>query len=637
MSKPSWVFKAQSRGDTDNNAVGSQFFNLQSLKDQALAREGGQNSLDSNMSNEKKLILKLKLVEESADTIANNLFINTIHDHSSNKKSGLSNRVPDKNKKFRYLVIEDFNTNGVRGDLDFTNDGDDDSDNSDQDLYHLFRSLQVTGKGSGESNNKQLGSWGMGKNMYAQTSDLGCFLGYSVRKHEQAEFLFGMSILQLHSLEGIKYKPTGNFGFGDSTPDNLTMPVVEKQIITDFKKRFKLNRENEKGLSIVIPCIYNKVTYEMLVRTFLETWMYAILLERMEIHIECGEESAKLDNATITNYLHFFSNGHRETVERKIRYAAQTVRAKKNDFIKLAANENHRMPAWSKEHYKTQSLESWQNKLEENDKVFFLVSVNISYSEPSENKIGYFDVFIFKDSEIDTGNDVQFIRDILIIPGINPRIRLLKGYHAIIRVRGDLADVLRESEGPAHMEWSRDMPKYEALKLLYGGQLITYVCHSAANLKKFMVSASRSTYDNVLAELLPYLKGSESKKKSKKKKKNTDPNPPAPPPSSPSICKDSEISGGFKLSDNEEWDDDNMIDMEYKIKIAFDLSEGGSPFNNYKDWQFQIADMPASTQKIKNIRIDKNIIRFDINARGWHYQLTGFPEDYQLILDVTRS
>ena len=50
MSKPSWVFKRQSLGDTDNNSVGSQFFNLQSLKDQALARESGQNSLDSNSS-----------------------------------------------------------------------------------------------------------------------------------------------------------------------------------------------------------------------------------------------------------------------------------------------------------------------------------------------------------------------------------------------------------------------------------------------------------------------------------------------------------------------------------------------------------------------------------------------------------
>ena len=37
--------------------------------------------------------------------------------------------------------------------------------------------------------------------MYAQTSDLGCFLGYSVRDHRQSEFLFGMSILQFTLLK----------------------------------------------------------------------------------------------------------------------------------------------------------------------------------------------------------------------------------------------------------------------------------------------------------------------------------------------------------------------------------------------------------------------------------------------------
>ena len=83
-------------------------------------------------------------------------------------KSGLSNRVPKKNKKFRYLLIEDFNTSGVRVIYNFTNEGDEDGNNSDR-FCHLFRSLQVTGKGGSESSNKQLGSWGWGKTSYAQT------------------------------------------------------------------------------------------------------------------------------------------------------------------------------------------------------------------------------------------------------------------------------------------------------------------------------------------------------------------------------------------------------------------------------------------------------------------------------------
>ena len=83
------------------------------------------------------------------------------------------------------LVIEDYNTDGVRGDLDFIDD--EDGDSKTQDVFHLFRSLQKTGKGS-DQENQELGSWGMGKNMYAQTSNLGGFFGYSIREHRKKSF-----------------------------------------------------------------------------------------------------------------------------------------------------------------------------------------------------------------------------------------------------------------------------------------------------------------------------------------------------------------------------------------------------------------------------------------------------------------
>ena len=65
----------------------------------------------------------------------------------------------------------------------------------------------------------------------------------------------------------------------------------------------------------------------------------------------------------------------------------QTVRAKENDFIKLPTLENLRRPVWSKEHYKNKSLESWQNKLEEKDKVFFKVPINIVHKTPQKIKL----------------------------------------------------------------------------------------------------------------------------------------------------------------------------------------------------------------------------------------------------------
>ena len=105
MPEPKWIFKTLGRGQTRNDAVGKEFFNLQKLEDQALAREVGQNSLDSNRSKE-KLILKINLVEQSSDKIKDNKFISSLYRHSSHKNSGISkSRVPKEGDYYKYLVI----------------------------------------------------------------------------------------------------------------------------------------------------------------------------------------------------------------------------------------------------------------------------------------------------------------------------------------------------------------------------------------------------------------------------------------------------------------------------------------------------------------------------------------------------
>ena len=53
---------------------------------------------------------------------------------------------------------------------------------------------------------------GMGKNIICPNSDLGCFLGYSVRDHNNLNFFWNVNTSTTN--EGVKYKPTGNFGLG---------------------------------------------------------------------------------------------------------------------------------------------------------------------------------------------------------------------------------------------------------------------------------------------------------------------------------------------------------------------------------------------------------------------------------------
>ena len=83
------------------------------------------------------------------------------------------------------MLIEDFNTTGVIGDIDFNSIKDSDKQN----FFHLFRSIGMTSKD--KDNTETLGSWGMGKNTYAQESRISTFLGYSSRSESPKEFITG--------------------------------------------------------------------------------------------------------------------------------------------------------------------------------------------------------------------------------------------------------------------------------------------------------------------------------------------------------------------------------------------------------------------------------------------------------------
>ena len=55
-----------------------------------------------------------------------------------------------------------------------------------------------------------------------------------------------MSIHQIHKIGQKIYASTGNFGIGSEDPNELTMPVTDKEIINDFKALFKLTETSRK-------------------------------------------------------------------------------------------------------------------------------------------------------------------------------------------------------------------------------------------------------------------------------------------------------------------------------------------------------------------------------------------------------
>ena len=116
-----------------------------------------------------------------------------------------------------FLTVEDFETNGLRGDIRAN-----EIRASGNDFWGFFRSIGISPKDEDAG-----GSWGLGKWVFPDASKLNAFLGVTRRADESRFLLMGQAMLKLHTLDGRKFPPVGFFAAGSDEDDGdwLPMPV----------------------------------------------------------------------------------------------------------------------------------------------------------------------------------------------------------------------------------------------------------------------------------------------------------------------------------------------------------------------------------------------------------------------------
>ncbi|MCY3699914.1 MAG: hypothetical protein OXH46_09820 [Gemmatimonadetes bacterium] len=166
-----------------------------------------------------------------------------------------------------FLVVEDFGTTGLQGDLTAN-----EIQAKGNDFWGFFRSIGISPKPEDAG-----GSWGLGKWVFPDASKLNAFLGVTRRRGERRFLLMGQTMLKLHELEGRKYPPVGFFAAGSDEEDKdwLPMPVESagpgsgddgsaKSVGVGFvgaaTSDFGLHRDGQPGTSVVIPHPMDELT-----------------------------------------------------------------------------------------------------------------------------------------------------------------------------------------------------------------------------------------------------------------------------------------------------------------------------------------------------------------------------------------
>jgi hypothetical protein len=260
----------------------------------ALVRESMQNSLDAAQDKSMPITMRFKIGEQMP-TI-NHDYFDSIYRHA--ELSLQPNLLPKLNYKSKFLVIEDFNTAGLKGSISSLRPSPESSEKYGDNFWFFEWKSGETNKLRGGR-----GSWGIGKAVLSAASRMKTILVYSERdrasspKPNTESILFGHSIFKYANIDGKRLKPhrnwmkevqvEGHSGEIDFEPTSL---ISDLEL---FRRDWKIKRKSgEVGTSIVIPFIKDTITADSLIQCIIQDYFIAILDDSVicEVEDENGNE-----------------------------------------------------------------------------------------------------------------------------------------------------------------------------------------------------------------------------------------------------------------------------------------------------------------------------------------------------------
>ncbi len=191
-----------------------------------------QNSLDAGLPGETvRIVITFPSPDQRLGADAAAHYLHGLREHLDAKGSGLAEGI-DYGRPMDFLVIEDFGTRGLAGDV--RDDGNQDDAETKNDFYYFWRNIGRAVEGT-----TTRGRWGLGKTVFQAASRINSFFGLTVRRGETRRLLMGQAVLKIHRSNGRRYAPYGYYGRFE---DDFALPVEDPGHIERFCRDFSIRR-----------------------------------------------------------------------------------------------------------------------------------------------------------------------------------------------------------------------------------------------------------------------------------------------------------------------------------------------------------------------------------------------------------
>lgn len=616
---PVWKFRQMNPGEMNIDPIEAEFFSTEALGSlaDAFVREAIQNSLDARRDGEK---LKIRVLfpaplavpgrNENVDYMAGLLR------HFGASRSGLA-QPPSPDEPLEFMVIEDFGTRGLQGDPLQSEDVAIDAAGPRNDFYYFWRNIGRSRKEASE-----LGRWGLGKTVFPAASRINAFFGLTVRADDRRRYLMGQSVLKIHKLEGKRFYPYGYFGGFNG---EFAIPVDAPQFLDRFCRDFQLARNDQPGLSVVIPYPDPELTPQAIVPSIVRHYFTPIIGGDLVVEVVHDGQSRVLDAATLPRLLMQASWDDAYRYQRLVELAQWGLSVARDKCAEVAAPPGPSAPRWMNDSIAPDTVSALREQFNDGQRIAVTVPVWVKPVSTSA-ALSHFEVYLERDEALD-GADEHFVRDGITIAGV--RASLQKGVRALVTVRDrPLSQLLGDSENPAHTEWQERSPKFKD-RYRHGPSTLRYVRNAPREIVRILTRPAGGRDFKLLQHLFSLDVPTEEMVKDPKKGHQEKPGTEATaaPGGVETVGKDrffhlQKLRGGFRLSGN---GNTKAMPRHAAVWVAYELRRG-NPFGQYQAPDFELDRPPiqVSTVAAEVAQQQRNLLVVRIQKPDFQVTVRGF-------------
>ncbi len=626
-----WQFYLKQATDTIRNPTAGEFFSTEAVGDvtEALVREGIQNTLDARRKkadgSKQPAHARIFLSEMTGALPASRAqrWFGTLWPHVVAPGNGLRNQ-PAQDDRCPFLVFEDFGTTGLTGDAE----KDDQIEGVTNHFLRFFRGDGLSGSGD----DKTIGSWGVGKTVFPRASRISSLFGLTVRSDDDRQLLLGRSILKYHRCNETSYKSDGYFGH--SRLDGFMLPTGDPAVLDEFRSDFRIKRQAECGLSIVVPWYEidgdDGMSRGKVISAVLRGFFYPILMGHLAVTVATPGDEITLDASSIMSKVE--SIGGSLALELlPLLVLAEWARTRlDSEFQSLLPPVPDKKQKLSPELVPDAVAKQIRQSLAQRQPVALRVPMHVQPRD-GEPQATFFNIFLEHSGE--DGEKPVFVRDELIIPNVQtPRIPQVRAL--LIVEDKPLATLLRDAETPAHTQWNQGTSNFKN-RYKFGPGAIDFVRLGVSELLRIINQAEQQPDPSITIDFffIPAEPEDEDtvparRHRAKKKGEQTEVEEIEIKKRTPPRFRIDKMSGGFSIRPG---DPESPLPRYIDIRVAYDIRRG-NPLKKYHPADFDVGKAPIQFEKdgadvTKN---EGNELQVKVNQREFRLDVTGFDTDREL-------